>query len=512
MTRRQIRLPLNGAPNTRVSAITALPTSSAVCGIAVCGISVCGRGAQPTDKDARFVNCFPHTVADALGGGSRRYLVKRSGWQALNTPRTGHVGNAILVWSGQGAGTKVMTAFGNTASSIYDGTTRLTTDAVDTTSITGIATGITETTISGTATLAITSDDNTAWYYQDGGTVTKITDAQFPGNASKTLAGTFANMDGFAFILTTLGELWNPDVNSLTGWTANSYVTAGTYPDMGVAAVRWKAYIIAFGTQSMEFFRNAGNVGSPLVRVQEMAMKIGAVSADAITSIADTIFFCSSTPQGGLSILQWDGQLSRISIPEVDALLQLAGPSSVKMSVMRDFGLSFVIVIAGGITHVYCIEENQWVRWLYGGNEILWTKCAGVSVGSAQVQYAISSLSESGKVFTVNPQARTFQDNGSAFTATAQMQTLDPGHGAFTAYDELEIKGDVESSTSAVTVYISDDDYGTWTSVGTLDMSTNLPKLSALGGTDYPRAHKFEHSANLPMRIEELRLWVDIGT
>lgn len=514
MARRLLRLPLKGARNTRVSAVGSLPTTSAVCGVAVCGLSVCGVGAQPTAKDAQYSNCFPHTVPDALGGGARHYLVKRSGWEALNTPRTGHAGNAILVWSGQGTGTKVITAFGNTTSSIYDGTSRLTTDNADTTVISGLATGITETNISGTATLAITSDDNTGWYYQNGGTVTKISDAQFPGNASKVLAGTFAHLDGYAFVLTTLGELWNSDLNSISSWTANNKIDAGTYPDPGIAAVRWRSYIIAFGTQSMEFFRNAGNPsGSPLARVTEMAQKIGAVSANAITSISDSIFFCASTPQGGLSILQWDGNLSRISSPEVDAMLQLAGPASVKMTALRDFGLSFIIVIAGGISHCYCVEEKFWFVLNYGGNEIIWTSVAGVSVGTAQVSYAISSLSLSGKVFTINPASRTFQDNGSAFTAIPQLQTVDPGAGAYTVYGELEVKADVESSTSNMTVSYNDHDYDSskWVTLGTLDLSTNLPKLTRLGGTRNPRAFKLEHSANTPFRLEELRLVVDVG-
>ena len=502
--RKKVYLDFSNPMNARVGVATVLPSSVAIAGIAIAGKMVAGRGAQPTQKDARAVNCFSHTV------GNRKYLVKRSGWPALNTPQAGSLGNAILVWSGQGTGTKVITAFGNTNSSIYDGTTQLATNNADTTVITGLATSITETSVSGTATLFITSSDSTGWYYQASGTVTKIADAQFPGNASKVLAGGFAHLKGWNFVLTTGGELWSSDLNSITSWTPNNYVSADTYPDKGVAAVRWRDYIIAFGTQSMDFYKNAGNpVGSPLVHVDSPNFKIGAVSAGAIAEISDTIFFCASTPQGGLSILQFDGDLSRISTPEVDALLQLAGPASVKMTVLRDMGLSFVLVVAGGLTHVYCIENKFWFQW--NGSEILWTKCAGVSVGTSQVSYAISDLSMSGKVFTIDPTTRVFQDNAAAFTALRQFATLDPGGGAFVTYEELQVKGDVATSASTLSIYRSDDDYTTWSDARTVDLSTNIPKLTREGGTKNPRAYKIEHSANLAMRLEEIRLIVEVG-
>ena len=274
--------------------------------------------------------------------------------------------------------------------------------------------------------------------------------------------------------------------------------------------MRWRDYIIAFGTQSMDFYKNAGNpVGSPLVHVDSPNFKIGAVSANAIAEISDTIFFCASTPQGGLSILQFDGDLSRISTPEVDALLQLAGPASVKMTVLRDMGLSFVLVVAGGLTHVYCIEEKEWDQW--NGTEILWTKCAGVSVGTSQVSYAVSDLSMSGKVFTIDPTTRVFQDNAAAFTALRQFSTLDPGGGAFVTYSELQVKGDVASSASTLSIYRSDNDYGSWSDARTVDLSENIPKLTREGGTHNPRAYKIEHSANLAMRLEEIRLIVEVG-
>ena len=509
--RKTLRLPLTNNYNTRVSAVGSLPTSAAIAGVAVAGVAIAGTSAQSTSKDARFINCFKRSVTDEASGETRRYLIKRCGFAAHSTIRAGHIGNAIRVWSGQGTGTKVITAFGNQDSSIYDDGTRLTTNNSDTTIITGKATGITETVLSGTPTLAISSSDGTGWYYQNAGTVTKITDAQFPGNNSKTLAGTFAHMDGFAFILDTNGDLWNSDLNSITSWTATGYIPAGIYPDKGVAAIRWKRFIIAFGAQSMEFFRNAGNSsGSPLSRVEELAQKVGAISADAISEIGDNVFFVGPAPEGGLSLFQFDGSLSRVSNPEIDALMLLMGNGNISVTTFRDVGLSFVLVNGGGLTYAYCVEEKFWFQ-MTGSSEVLWTKCAGLSVASAQATYAISSLSSSGKLFNINPLSRGYVDNGSAFTAVAQLQTLDPGAGAFCAYEDLNLAADTESGTSTLTVSKSDDDYGSFTTLGTVDLTSSVKRITRMGGTKLPRAYKFEHSDNTPFRIQEARLTVNVG-
>jgi len=185
---KEFKIPLAGSYNTRVTQTNALSSASGIVGLGVWGVFVWGASVQSTDKDQRFINCFPETVVNQYTGSRTIYLVKRPGWASLNTPRTGHIGTAIMVWSGSGAGTAVITAFGNTDSNIYNSTTNLG-------GITGKATRITETAISAVPTLAVSSTDSTGWYYDAGvGVMTQISDGQFPGNAGKTLAGTFAHV------------------------------------------------------------------------------------------------------------------------------------------------------------------------------------------------------------------------------------------------------------------------------------------------------------------------------
>ena len=495
------RLPLAGPYTTRVSAVNTTDTSSGYVGIGIVGVMIVGKATVASTKDARYANCFASTVPDPISGGKEVYVVKRPGWGTSNTPATGKKGYAILVWTGNSQ--KVISAFDTPDSTLYDGTTSLG-------AITGVCTGITETFVSTTATLLATSTDSTAWYYDTGvGVMTQITDAQFPGVAGKTLVGTFANMDGFACILDTTGALWASDVNSVTSWTANSYGEANAYPDLGVAAVRFKNFIIAFGSESMQFFYNAGLSPFPLDKAVAMTIKVGAVSADAMCQISDNIFWAGSTPQGGLSIFQYDGNLSRISTPEIDAALIIGGTSGLSMTAVRFYGRSFVLVSLSTTTYAYCVEEKFWHEWTT--TTPLWYKCAAVSSGGTFLNYAVSNISTAGKVFLMNHASLVFTDNGDAYTGRIQTPKLDHGTNRRKFYSSLDIIGDVEDSTSVLTVSKSDDDFATYDVLGTVDLSSQFRRLNRLGSARQ-RSWVLTHSAATPMRLKFPELQFTVGT
>lgn len=548
------KVPLTGAMNSRISQ----QGSPSIWGLGTWGVSVWGAGIGAESKDERYVNCFLTKM------GAKNYVMKRTGFAALHTPSAGNVGNQILVWTGQGTGQKIISAFGATNSIIYDGTTSLG-------AITGVCTGITET-FTGTApTLCFTSSDNTGWTTSSdavtggvtftanthtnttvdnissitglivgqlltgtnfaastrivsidsataitvsvattgttaGVTVTrtvlgKIIDADWPGT-SLTLAGTFAHMDGYASVMTTDGKLWTSDLNTVTSWNALSFISTNAYPDKGIGCFRYKNLVMGFGTESIEFFYNAGNAtGSPFSRVTPAALRLGAVAATAIAQISDSVFFAGATPQGGIAIFQYDGGVSRISNPEQDFQLVFSGTSGISLTTLRTFGRSFVIVKTTGSTYVYVLEDKRWHEWT--ATTPLWYKCAGLSIGSSLLTYAVSDISTSGKVYTINPASMVFTDDSVAFTSTIQTMKDDSGTGLRKFYEELRIICDREPVSSNITVETSDDDFQTFDVRGQIDISSAYPKLNKLGSSK-ARVWRLTHSANTPFRIERL--------
>ena len=502
MASKEFRLPLAGSYTNRVSAVNALDTSSGYVGVGIVGVMIVGATSESTNKDQRFVNCFSETIVDAVTGQKTIYSVKRPGWGTNNTPSAGNVGNAIFVWTGGSGGIDAISSFGGTNSTIYNGTSSLG-------AITGKCTGISETFVSATATLTVSSTDSTGWYYDTGVAVmTRITDVDFPGNAGKTLAGTFAHLDGYPVIMTTDGVLWAGDLNTVTAWTSTSFGSANSYSDRGIGCVRHKNFIMAFGTESIEFFYNAGTTPFPFAKNQSMTVKVGAISADAIAQIADTTFWAGSTPQSGLSIFQYDNGINRISTPEIDSILILAGASNVSLTTLRVLGRSFVVVLASSTTLVYCLEEKSWHEWT--GTTILWYKCAGVSIGGTMVNYCVSKASTSGKVYIQNQASLTFVDDSVAYSARAQLKLVDFGTQNRKFWEEVRLVCDVEPSSTATLSY-TDDDYNTYTTHGTLDLSAPYPRATRLGSSRR-RGWVVEHSSNTPFRAECLEGRASIGT
>ena len=498
----QYRIPLAGPYSSRMSAVNASNSTSGYWGVGIWGLFIWGKTTQATDKDARFINCFPQTVVDPIGGKKQFVaIVKRPGFGTQSTPASGEKGYSVMVWTGNAAGTSVISAFGATNSTIYNGANSIG-------AITGRSRDLTETSINGTPTIAVTSTDNTGWY-ADTGNMTEITDGDWPGD-TETIAGTFAHLDGFALVMTTRARLWASDVNSITAWTANNFGAVNASPDVGVGAIRWKNFVMAFCQQHLEFWYNAGLSPFPLARAAAMTQKVGAISADAIARIADTIWWCGTTPEGGMSIFQWDGTLSRVSSPEVEAIMILAGASNISMTTIRHFGRSFVLVKAGPTTSVYCIEEKFWFE--YNSTTPLWYKCASVMLGGTQVNYAVSNVSTSGKVYLQNHASLVFEDDGVAYTARIQTAPQNEGTDNRKFYHDLSIEADVESTASGLTIAVSDDDYASYQTLGTVDLSATRPlKITRLGSARQ-RAWALTHSANTPMRLRRAAGNLTMGT
>lgn len=494
-------VPWTGKQNTRISPSGTPGPSSGVVGIGVVGIMIVGLGGIATDKDERWINCFLTSM------GGRQYAMKRPGRAALNTPKAGSVGSAITVWTGSGAGTAVITAFGATNSTILSGTSSLG-------AITGKARSIMETSLGvapGTPTLVVPSGDNTLWYYDTGVAImTKVTDGDYPGNAGLTTVGDCASLNGFICQMTQDGRLWASDVNSVTGWTANSFDSDNVYPDQGVGCVQFRNLLMAFGKNSIEFWQNAGLTLFPLQRSANQTVKVGAVSSDAITALADNVFWCGSTDKGGLTIFQYDGSLSRISTPEIDNQLNLVGPSNISLTTERSYGRSWVRVNANATTYVYCLEDKIWHEDSTTTN--ISYKCAGLSAGTQILTYSISNVSTSGKVYVINPAALTFLDDGFAYTASIQSANDDQDSPYSKDWTYLAAMADIEPTTSNLAIYYSDDDYVTWTLAGTLDLSQPKPYLTPLGSSPRQRAWKTTHSSNAAFRLSRLQGEVKIGT
>lgn len=497
-----VRIPLVGSHNTRIVASNVPFTASGIIGIGVIGIMIIGN-TTASGKDQRFVNAIPDKVTNPLTGKEKFYVFKRPGIETHTTPQSGSVGTAIRIWTGQGSGDKIISAFGAVNSTIYDGVVSLG-------NLVGAARDITETTVGTTATLVIPVENSKAYFYPDAGALTEIVDVDYPGAAGLTTAGTFVHLDGYSFIMTTDGQVWNSDLNSIISWSSTSFLSANMYPDKGVGLARYKEFIVAFGRESLEFFKVVGNpLGSPLQRVNEGFYKLGALSSTAICPFEDNVAFVASSDIGNISVYIIDsGKPQRISTEAIDVQLSVRGSNSIYMTSAKIFGKTLIYVMAGSLTFVYCIEDKIWHEW--SGNTIKWSRFTANSAVS-QTLYSISRDSTDGKIYKINPVSTVYQDDGNTYTMFIQTSKVDMDSEKRKFLSRLTIVGDVNTAASTLNISWSDDDYATFSNSRTVDLTSQRKYLTACGSFRR-RAFRITNSDAVPVRLEGLELDFKEGT
>jgi hypothetical protein len=359
------------------------------------------------NQDQRFLNCTFSVVRNSVTGKDTVYVEKRPGWGVDSTVSAGSVATSLIKTDSFSA---VVSAFGSTNSTIYDG-------SVSVGTITGRALFMLETLLNSTGYVLIKSSDGTGWYYTSdakttlsytgdthsnttvdniasttgmysgqaisgsgipagtrilsvnsataitltaaatataaGVTLTKepiakILDADFVTTGSAVTA--FVEMDGFTFYANADGYIYNSDVNSVTAYAASSKLAAQLAPDPPLALARQKNTVICWGVSSMEVFYNAGlSTGSPLARSSQLSSRIGALDQRSVTTLADDTYFATSAKYGDVSVMRLRGLTPQpISTPMISkALGTVVGNGGyVYLSAFQLGGYSYVSAFA----------------------------------------------------------------------------------------------------------------------------------------------------------------------
>lgn len=500
-----IRMPLVGTETGRtIGNASGSSASSGVVGVGIVGIMIVGLTSAAT-KDQRFINAMPEKLVDPLTNKTTFYLTKRPGWETLSTPKASNVGSAIHIWSGKGAGTAVVTTFGATNSELFEDTTSRGTT-------TGKVLFINDTLVGTTPNLTLVTNNNSAYFYPSGGALTQIVDVDFPGNvAGETITGNIVFLDGYAFIMTLSGKVYNSDLNSLSSWSALGFISCNMSADGGIGLARYKDQIVAFGKESTEFFSDVGNpVGSPLQRTANGYMAIGCVSQHTIVQLEDTVAWLGTASDSTISLYLMEGlQAKRISTPAIEAILGTTSVSGLYLNAAKIAGKTFLFLVStsDARTYVYSIEDSVWHEW--NGVSQLWHHMTGIASGTKFV-YAVTEQNTSGKVYVIDPLSYAFQDDGNNYTYSVQTYRWDGNNSRRKFIRKMRLVGDIQEIASPVDIAWSDTDYLTTTSARTIDMSLSDPSIPNCGSFRR-RAFNISNTSNGPLRLEALEFEVVQG-
>lgn len=530
-----------------------------------------GRDTLVAGKDQRFRGCFFEVIRNPATGKGTVYVEKRPGFDALYTAVVGGLANIIsddgvvTVWT-DASNLRVM--YGNSISAgiITTGLSApytirkirmnnenfyvmgsngvgwyvpvnavsiSTTFTADTTNGNAVLTNVSSTSglyigqlLSGTgiaATARIKTIDSatqvtmTANATATNATVTitrehlaKIIDTDFP-NAT----GGFVELDGYIFVIDINGNVYNSDLNSITSWAATSYINASMRPSTGIGLARHKDLILAFGQDGIDVYRNAGNpTGSPLVRVGGFrGFGTNSWSATAYRSIdflGEHVVWLGgegvSASGGKTGVWMFvDGAPRKISTPAVEKILFGGDGQSVASVGIFEIQYGKYVNVVGYLENtnlLYDIKNGIWMESNFP---------SGFRLASESL-YAIDVDTSSGKVYRINYLGDpVYQDDGSAYSAIIQTSRITHGTERRKFVNSIKLIADEQASGTA-TLEASDDDYGSWVTLGTFDMTAHEKKIQPGGSYTGGRAYRLTHSANTAFRAEAVEIDYDVGT
>lgn len=169
-------------------------------------------------------------------------------------------------------------------------------------------------------------ENNQGWYISAASPeqLFRITDVDFPGITSNSrLAGGGAELDGILYVMDTDGNIYNSGSNDPTTWNSLDFQEAQREQDAGVFLTKHHDNIVAIGSNSMEFFYNAGNpTGSPLQRRPDIAYRTGGLDRRTVFTSGERLYFIGSEKIGTPGLWELSGfRLNKVSPDSIDRFL-----------------------------------------------------------------------------------------------------------------------------------------------------------------------------------------------
>ena len=450
-----------------------------------------------TTKDQLFYNMLPESVKNEITETKKVWLNKRGGFNAeLTVVGGGGVGRAIFYWAATG---KIYSVVGD---KLYANSTSIKTLNTST----GTCWIIEFLSSSGTQSL-IVGDGVDLYTVNTSDTVTEITDGDLP---STQITPQF--FDSYVFIIkSNTPSIYNSEVDAPTAWDPTNFLSAEQYPDNLIALARQVNYLVAFGPYSVEFFYDAANAsGSPLARQETVSLKVGLAARDSIAQVDRRIYFVGQAQVGDPSVWMFEGLTpTEVSNEFVRKILKAEGSNlaNAKAWCCAHKGHTLYVLNLNARTIVYDCNEKVWVDWSInsgGSHAVLPFNYA--TEGSNNKTLVLHNTD--GKVYELDPDVHT--DDAAAILATVITDRVDFNTNNFKVQLGLALICDKQSS-GTVTVDWSDDDYGTWSSSRSLDLTAPRAYTKA-GGVFRRRAYRFQHTANAPFRAETVELEYQMRT
>lgn len=349
----------------------------------------------------------------------------------------------------------------------------------------------------------------------DGTTLNKITTANAIA-ASATVAATVGThvphpvyYDGYLLLVKSqTGDCYNSDLDDPTTWTAGNFITAEINPDVVIDVSRINNYFILFGTESIEYFYNAGNpTGTPFAR-HDVFVKLTALVYDSVVNYGNQLFMVGrrNATTAEVFILE-DFKMTDISTPAIRRWLLPLG-NAIRGYILSMNGHDLYVLRGGGKCYYYDITTKLWGQLSYQGDAadfpITYSAIIGTSPGNA----SLFSIDTDNSIQRFD--ADIYQDDGVDFSVVFRTKRMSFGTYSNKFMSGMTVWADRSPSVGSIDVQYSDDDYATWSTAKTIDLDHEKPDASQWGRFR-SRAFKFTYTSDNPLRIRTVEISYNEG-
>lgn len=443
------------------------------------------RGDDST-SDARLINGYAERTA--MG---ELWCYKRPGYTLQDSVATaGKVAAGIFAWDGA-----IYSIFGDSfyKDGVFVGT-------VNDSSTLGYTFTITQ----GATPQLFFRNRTNAYVYDSGGGLVAVSDGDYP---TTTVPGC-VNLDGTVYVMTPEGYILGSDLNDATNWDPLNSLRVQIEPSQGRAIAKQLSYVIAFKENSTEVFFDAQNAaGSPLGRVEGANFNFGCHLSRSVVDIDGALYWIGHSAIGEVNVMKMENLKHEIiSTPAVERLLQGYDPNAVYGTGFYTGGHKFYAItsVSSNFTLVYDVREKIWAQWTDVDGNYFPLVFSARDRNFPPVTQGILD----GNIYNLNSEVYTDADED--FTWELITPVWDGGSRLGKMVNILEIKSD-QKSAGTLDIRFSDDDYQTWSSWRTVDLSYERPMLDQMG-TFRRRAHHFRHTGDVPFRVKAVDLHVDLCT
>lgn len=323
-------------------------------------------------------------------------------------------------------------------------------------------------------------------------------------------------LDGYLFISDSKGNIYNSNLNDPLTWSASNFITAENYGDRLIRIARSGSYIVAFGTDSIEWFYDAANpTGSPLSVYQGATQRVGFKGGFAANG--DDLYFVGSTANGVET-------LYRINALKMEPIVEftmsrdlregfLVVPSSGAVLTMNGHNIYVLGDTTGGVITphpaiVYDLDTKKFVNFGFKNTGVFRVRGSAPFTLNSQLTASFFYIYNDARLYAVSP--TTYQDDGTNYPVVIQTANddFDTRRNKFGA--RVLVHADQPSADSSITLSWTVDDYKTYSTARTINLNDVYPSTWAIG-LFRKIAFKLEYSDNFPMRFESLELDYNTG-